>query len=164
MSTKSKAAPPHRVRLSVPVTDTSTLEWLARQDNASQSMRALVRDYIERHGYTDPTSRPVRQLPRRGRPPLEESYIPEDVVGEEAEPPEELRQAREATQPPRVREARETPPVRPEKPKAQPHKETQPPAPALVPAPVSFVQSDDPGSTPGASGVGSFLAASRDDD
>ncbi len=143
------------------MTDTSTLEWLARQDNASQSMRALVRDYIERHGYTDPTSRPVRQLPRRGRPPLEEGYIPEDVVGEETEVPEELTQAREATQPPRVREARETPPVRPEKPKAQPPAVA---APSPAPVPALSVQSNDPGSTPGASGVGSFLAASRDDD
>lgn len=62
-------AAPHRTRLSIPVADTSVIEWLGVQDNVSASIRTLIRDHIAAHGMSDPTCRPVEQRPRRGRPP-----------------------------------------------------------------------------------------------
>lgn len=169
-SKKSESAPPHRVRLSVPVADASTLEWLSKQDNASQSMRALVRDYIERYGYTDPTSRPVRQLPRRGRPPLEEADSFDEAIDDEissqettvavAQTPPKLEPAASPAEKARERQGRPEV-MRPEVMQAQ----QQPAQPATkTVAPQEQVAQHDPGSTPGASGVGAFLAGSRDDD
>lgn len=60
---------PRRIRWSVPPEDTSVIQWLEQQHSISQSLRVLIRDSIERDGYVDAVFRPVRQLPRRGRPP-----------------------------------------------------------------------------------------------
>lgn len=68
---ESRGHEPFRFRLRVPREDTSVAEWWAAQVNPSASVRALIREDIERHGYTDLTSRPVTQQPRRGRPPLQ---------------------------------------------------------------------------------------------
>lgn len=161
MTTKSRSAPPHRVRLSIPAADASTLEWLSKQDNASQSMRALVRDYIERHGYTDPTSRPVRQLPRRGRPPLEEAG-PFDEADDNDDSAQEAAAA--VAQVPSKSELAERAPQR--QPRPAPQQPAQrPTAKTTTTAPQHQQPAQhDPGSTPGASGVGAFLAGSRDED
>lgn len=58
-----------RFRVSVPDADESVLEWIGAQSDLSASVRALIRDAIERHGYRDATCYPVTQQPRRGRPP-----------------------------------------------------------------------------------------------
>lgn len=58
-----------RFRVSVPDADESVLEWIGAQSDFSASVRALIRDAIERHGYRDATCYPVVQQPRRGRPP-----------------------------------------------------------------------------------------------
>lgn len=68
---ESRGQEPFRFRLRVPREDTSVAEWWAAQVNPSASVRALIREDIERHGFTDLTSRPVTQQPRRGRPPLQ---------------------------------------------------------------------------------------------
>jgi len=60
----------HRYTVRVPVADTSVSEWWSAQADSSASVRALIRDEIMRHGFTDTVNRPVTQLPRRGRPPL----------------------------------------------------------------------------------------------
>ena len=57
-----------RYRFTVPTDDTSIVDWCAEQYNLSASLRALVKAYIEEHGFTDPTCGVVSQLPRRGRP------------------------------------------------------------------------------------------------
>ena len=72
--------PPVRYRLSVPAADTTVNDWLAEQDNQSASIRAVIREFIERNGFIDPTCRPVSQLPRRGRPPGQTGY---DAEGED---------------------------------------------------------------------------------
>jgi len=59
----------HRYTLRVPVVDTSIEAWWAAQDDPSASVRALVREEIMKHGFTDTVNRPVTQMPRRGRPP-----------------------------------------------------------------------------------------------
>lgn len=59
----------HRFTLKVPRVDTSVVEWWESQHDPSASVRALIRDEIMRHGFTDTVNRPVTQLPRRGRPP-----------------------------------------------------------------------------------------------
>lgn len=66
---------PHRFRVSVPVADEAVAQWMGLQDNASLSIRLLIRESIERIGYVDVMNRPVDQLPKRGRPrtPEEES-------------------------------------------------------------------------------------------
>ncbi|MGW0920635.1 hypothetical protein ACWD3J_16660 [Streptomyces sp. NPDC002755] len=55
----------------MPAADTSVIEWLDQQENISQSLRLLIRESIQRDGYIDVFYKPVDQLPRRGRPPLE---------------------------------------------------------------------------------------------
>lgn len=53
------------------VADTSVATWLACQDSVSESLRALIRESIERDGYLDLANRPLAQQPRKGRPPAE---------------------------------------------------------------------------------------------
>lgn len=57
-----------RFRVNVPAADEAVLEWMASQYNHSLSVRILIREAIERHGYIDIMNRPVAQLPKRGRP------------------------------------------------------------------------------------------------
>lgn len=56
-ATKKKAK--EQYRLSVPVADTSVIEWLNAQVSISNSIRLLVREHIIREGYTDPTCRQI---------------------------------------------------------------------------------------------------------
>lgn len=58
-----------RFRVSVPEADESVLSWIGAQSDLSASVRSLIREAIERHGYRDATCYPVQQQPRRGRPP-----------------------------------------------------------------------------------------------
>lgn len=58
-----------RFRVSVPDADESVLAWIGAQSDFSASVRSLIREAIERHGYRDATCYPVQQQPRRGRPP-----------------------------------------------------------------------------------------------
>ncbi|MFI8089085.1 hypothetical protein ACIF9R_12315 [Streptomyces sp. NPDC086080] len=69
---------PRKVRWTVPAADTSVIEWLDQQENISQSLRLLIRESIQRDGYIDVFYKPVDQLPRRGRPPLESIEQRED--------------------------------------------------------------------------------------
>lgn len=59
---------PKRLRVNVPAADESVLAWFDLQENHSLSVRQLVRESIERHGYIDVVNRPVAQLPKKGRP------------------------------------------------------------------------------------------------
>lgn len=72
MAAKRKPEP-RRARLTVPAVDESVLAWLDLQDDASASMRMLVRESIARDGYIDVINKPIDQLPRRGRPPQGEA-------------------------------------------------------------------------------------------
>lgn len=49
--------------------DATTNQWWEAQENPSISMQLLIREEIERNGFTDKLNAPVAQLPRRGRPP-----------------------------------------------------------------------------------------------
>ena len=73
-----------RFRVSVPDADESVLAWIGAQSDLSASVRALIREAIERHGYRDATCYPVQQQPRRGRPPKLETIdghpIPEQIA------------------------------------------------------------------------------------
>lgn len=71
-----------RFRVSVPDADESVLEWIGAQSDLSASVRALIRDAIERNGYRDATCYPVQQQPRRGRPPKQAEQV------DQAEQPE----------------------------------------------------------------------------
>ena len=57
-----------RKRISIPKADDSVLAWWATQNDPSLSVRLLIRNEIERSGYTDMAFRPVVQQPLRGRP------------------------------------------------------------------------------------------------
>ena len=74
-----------RFRVSVPDADESVLEWIGAQSDLSASVRALIRDAIERNGYRDATCYPVQQQPRRGRPPKQ---LDQAVQADQAEQPE----------------------------------------------------------------------------
>ncbi|MDP9903229.1 hypothetical protein [Arthrobacter bambusae] len=74
----------HRYTLRVPVVDTSIEAWWAAQDDPSASVRALVREEIMKHGFTDTVNRPVTQMPRRGRPPGSTMDNDEPVDGRDA--------------------------------------------------------------------------------
>ncbi|MFD7541270.1 hypothetical protein [Streptomyces sp. NPDC059819] len=67
----NQSGEPRKVRWTVPAADTSVIEWLNEQADISQSIRLLIRESIQRDGYIDVFYKPVDQLPRRGRPPLE---------------------------------------------------------------------------------------------
>lgn len=67
----------HRFTLKVPQVDESVVEWVSAQHDLSQSLRQLIRDEIQRNGFTDTANRPVAQLPRRGRPPAQYAEEPE---------------------------------------------------------------------------------------
>lgn len=68
-----------RRRVSFPEADESTLGWWELQDDPGLSIRLLIRDEIERNGYTDYANRPVAQKPRPGRPP--KTSVPASVPG-----------------------------------------------------------------------------------
>lgn len=57
-----------RHRLSVPHSDLTVREWMAKQANVSSSIRQLIRMYVEQYGMTDPTCIPVMQVRKPGRP------------------------------------------------------------------------------------------------
>lgn len=59
---------PHRFRVSVPAADEAVVAWMELQDNPSLSVRMLIRESIERHGFVDVVNRPVSQLSGHGRP------------------------------------------------------------------------------------------------
>ena len=85
---------PKRFRISVPETDESVLAWIGAQSDLSNSMRALIRESIERNGYRDATCYPVVQQPRRGRPPkntdeAEDATAPE-MIKSVVEPDDEV--------------------------------------------------------------------------
>lgn len=69
-----------RFRVSVPDTDESVLTWIGAQSDLSASVRALIRESIERNGYRDATCYPVIQQPRRGRPPKPADDEADDVI------------------------------------------------------------------------------------
>ncbi|MFD8609467.1 hypothetical protein [Streptomyces sp. NPDC059631] len=74
----SQSGGPRKVRWTVPAVDTSVIEWLNEQADISQSIRLLIRESIQRDGFVDVYYKPVEQLPRRGRPPLESIEQRED--------------------------------------------------------------------------------------
>lgn len=85
---------PKRFRVSVPETDESVLAWIGAQSDLSNSVRALIRESIERNGYRDATCYPVQQQPRRGRPPkntdeAEDATVPE-MIKPVVEPDDEV--------------------------------------------------------------------------
>lgn len=71
---------PKRFRVSVPETDESVLAWIGAQSDLSNSVRALIRESIERNGYRDATCYPVQQQPRRGRPPKNTDEVDESRI------------------------------------------------------------------------------------
>jgi hypothetical protein len=52
-----------RKRISIPKADESVLAWWDAQKDPGLSVRLLVRNEIERSGYTDLAYRPVTKLP-----------------------------------------------------------------------------------------------------
>lgn len=81
---------PKRFRVSVPETDESVLAWIGAQSDLSNSVRALIRESIERNGYRDATCYPVVQQPRRGRPPKNTDEVEDATVPEMIKPVVEL--------------------------------------------------------------------------
>ena len=81
---------PKRFRVSVPETDESVLAWIGAQSDLSNSVRALIRESIERNGYRDATCYPVVQQPRRGRPPKNTDEAEDATAPEMIKPGVEL--------------------------------------------------------------------------
>lgn len=68
-----------KVQITVPVADTSVIEWLDLQYSASDSFRRLIREAIAREGYVDVANRPVR-------PPAEPVHVAEEFAADVEEP------------------------------------------------------------------------------
>lgn len=76
-----------RVRISIPAQDVQVLRWLARQSNASVSIRQVIREAVASYGYDDVTCMSVRGRGRpRTRDAYDEKYADDGVA---AEPPTE---------------------------------------------------------------------------
>ena len=58
----------HRIRISVPEADAVVLKCIESQLNPSSSVRALIREDVQKNGFTDVTCRDVVQGAKRGRP------------------------------------------------------------------------------------------------
>jgi len=56
----AEAVTSRKVQITVPVADVSVIEWLNLQYSASESVRRLIREAIEREGFVDVANRPVR--------------------------------------------------------------------------------------------------------
>lgn len=82
---------PHRFRVSVPVADEAVVAWMELQDNPSLSVRMLIRENIERHGFVDVVNRPVAQLPKRGRPASAGGAEAQELSGQTGREPLEIR-------------------------------------------------------------------------
>lgn len=81
-----------RYRLSIPEKNISLNDWCREQGNLSESLRYLITKAIEKEGIVDIMCLPVEQLPRRGRPPINESReeevdVPQETVFEPVEEP-----------------------------------------------------------------------------
>ena len=72
MTNQKEKDAPRSVRWKPSEHDESVIEWLESQKNVNGSLRKLILDSIERDGMTDIFYKPTKQLPRRGRPRLED--------------------------------------------------------------------------------------------
>jgi hypothetical protein len=82
VSTMAKqSGEPRKVRWTVPAVDTSVIAWLDAQAKPTQSLRWLVREAVQRHGYTDVVYQPVEQMPRRGHPTQAENLAEQSDDG-----------------------------------------------------------------------------------
>ena len=64
MNMADKSAGTARYRISVPVSDTSVLEWISHQYNLSYSIRTIIKDFIQRNGMVDATCDVVQKISR----------------------------------------------------------------------------------------------------
>ena len=89
--TAKQSGEPRKLRWTVPAVDTSVIAWLDAQAKPTQSLRWLVRDAIQRHGYTDVVYQPVEQLPRLGHPTQAENLVeqPDDRPSSSTAPRDE---------------------------------------------------------------------------
>lgn len=71
-----------RKRFTIPPQDESVLEWVNEQISLSASLRLVIREWIERHGYGDATCLPVAKLPPRGRPPRAVSEADDEALAD----------------------------------------------------------------------------------
>ncbi|MEO3931406.1 hypothetical protein WMO79_01145 [Micrococcaceae bacterium Sec7.4] len=78
---------PQRFRVNVPAADEAVLAWMEAQYNHSLSVRLLIRESIERHGYVDAMNRPVEQLPKRGRPAVADDEAATEPLVRHAQTP-----------------------------------------------------------------------------
>ena len=76
-----------RYRLSIPEKNISLNAWCKEQGNLSESLRYLITKAIEKEGIVDIMCLPVKQLPRRGRPPMNESREEVDSLQETVSQP-----------------------------------------------------------------------------
>jgi len=115
----AEAANTRKVQITVPVADTSVVEWLDLQYSPSESLRRLIRESIAREGFVDVANRPVR-------PPAQPVYVAESFPDEADDEPAEVAPRAAAPEPEpapvKTRRSRpaETKPAAAEPPPAQP--------------------------------------------
>lgn len=108
-----KKPEPRRVRLTIPAADESSQVWIDLQDDASVSMRMLIRESVQRDGYVDVVNRPVEQQPRRGRPPKGTEEAPSQLPQVAADD-DEIDEPRHEAEDAKARAARTRPVEEPE--------------------------------------------------
>ncbi|MDT0157768.1 hypothetical protein Q9R19_09040 [Microbacterium sp. ARD32] len=117
----AEAPTARKVQLSVPVVDSTVVEWLDLQYSASESIRRLIRESVAREGFVDVANRPVR-------PPAHPVYVAENLPDDEDPVP-----APPASEPKAVKPKAAEPKAA--EPKAAEPKAAEPKASARTPAP-----------------------------
>lgn len=111
--------------------DQATQQWWEAQENPSVSLQLLIREDIERNGFSDKLNAPITQQPRRGRPPKEDEEPQEQFEYQIQDAPQQP-QAVPAAPESKPREVRTEPPKDPEettKKRAQPRRISVPETP-----------------------------------
>lgn len=55
----SNSTASRRLQVTIPYSDTMVIEWLDKQESASESVRMVIKDYVVRHGMTDAACQPM---------------------------------------------------------------------------------------------------------
>ena len=55
----SNSTASRRLQVTIPICDTTVIEWLDKQESASESVRTVIKDYVVRHGMTDAACQPM---------------------------------------------------------------------------------------------------------
>lgn len=74
------------IKIGIPMDDVSVLRWLDKQHNMSDSLRQLIKEDVERGGYSDVFCREVIPKSKVGRKSNAELLMEKEALEQEMEP------------------------------------------------------------------------------